>query len=229
MQKRVLLTLFALLSAFVIPLAASPALQVEARGGAGITLGTSSNSNATGSAALAAGGGLVLDFYAVNLGPVALGISAGAEYAALNFHGVTTNYMGVSGVTSTSDSLYNYLMIPVALVGHIEVSPNVGLTLRAGGFAGYFLGGSSTFSYSPYNPPGFPTSATLDSSNTSQWEYGLHFSGGPDIKLGSRLTFSPSLEFNAGLSNAEVVTSANPYTVTFWSLVANVGIKYAIF
>jgi hypothetical protein len=227
MQKRVLLTLFALLSAFAIPLAASPALQVEARGGAGITLGTSSNSNATGSAALAAGGGLVLDFYAVNLGPVALGISAGAEYAALNFHGVTSNFMS-SPVTQTSDSLYNYLMIPVALVGHIEVSPNVGLTLRAGGFAGYFLGGSSTLSYSPYNP-GFPTSATLDSSNTSQWEYGLHFSGGPDIKLGSRLTFSPSLEFNAGLSNAEVITVYNPYTVTFWSLVANVGIKYAIF
>jgi hypothetical protein len=70
---------------------------------------------------------------------------------------------------------------------------------------------------------------TLDDSNTAQWEYGLHFSGGPDIKVGSRLTFSPSLEFNMGLSNAEVSTNVNPYKETFWSLIVNVGIKYAIF
>ncbi len=234
MQKRVILALFVLLSAIAIPLAASPGLQIEARAGAGLTMGTSSNSNSTGSADLASGGGLVLDFYVVDAGPVALGISAGAEYSALNFHGVTTYaavpMFGLPATTQTSDSLYNYLLIPVSLVGHMQVSPNLGLTLRAGGFAAYFLGGNSTLSYTTQVPTVYVNgNNALTSSNTSQWEYGLHFSGGPDIGIGQRLTFSPSLEFNMGLTNAEVTTTDNPYKVTFWSLVVNVGIKYAIF
>jgi hypothetical protein len=229
MRNGFLFVLFVLLSVFVVPIAAETGLQIEARAGAGITLGTSDNPNSTGSPELAGGGGINLDFYAFSFGPLSLGLSAGAEYAALNFHGVTTNYM-YPGVTQTSDSLYNYLLIPVAVVGHLQLPVGVGLTLRAGGFAGYFLGGQSNESYVPQVSPYLTNGTnTLNSSNTEQWEYGIHFSGGPDIKFGPRLTFSPSLEFNMGLSNTTVVTQANPSKNTFWSLVCNVGIKYALF
>jgi hypothetical protein len=239
MRKGILAVLFASLSVFVIPLAAAPGLSIEARGGAGITLGTSSDPNSTGSADLAAGGGLVLDYYAFSFGSFSLGLSVGAEYAMLNFHGVTSNYLaslvvppGVTippGITQTSDTTYNYILIPVAIVGHFQLPAGTGLTLRAGGFAGYFLGGQSKESYNSLGQLyGFTNgTSTLDTGNTAQWEYGLHLSGGPDFKLGSRFTFSPSLEFNMGLSNAIVpVPLYNPWNVTFWSLVCNVGFKY---
>jgi hypothetical protein len=234
MRKNILAVLLVSLSVFVVPLAASPGLTIEARGGAGITMGTSDNPNATGSPELATGGGLVLDCYAFSFGPVSLGLSAGAEYALLNFHGVTTNYLSsliVPGITQTSDSTYNYLIIPVSLVGHMQASPNVGVTLRAGGFAGYFLGGQAKLSYNTLgNTMGLENGTnTLNTSNTEQWEYGLHFSGGPDIKLGPQLTFSPSLEFNMGLTDSSVVTMYNPSKSTFWSLTGNIGIKYALF
>jgi hypothetical protein len=232
MRNGILAVLFASLLIFVIPLAAAPGLSIEARGGAGITLGTSSDPNSTGSAALAAGGGLVLDCYALSFGSFSLGLSAGAEYAMLDFHGVSSNYLASSfgpGITLTSDSAYNYILIPVAIVGHFELPAGTGLTLRAGGFAGYFLGGQSKDSYAPQFPPYLTNGTnTLDTSNTAQWEYGLHFSGGPDFKLGSRFTFSPSLEFNMGLTNTSVVTLVNPWDVTFWSLVCNIGFKYEL-
>ena len=107
------------------------------------------------------------------------------------------------------------------------------LTLRAGMFIGHFLGGSASLSYNNGNPFSFPTSSTLDSSNTVVGEYGLHFTGGLDIALGSGLALTPGIQFDMGLTNTEGANPsgaavAYPYKDTFWSITATIGIKYTV-
>ena len=221
MQSKVVASLFFVASILVLPIAAGAlGLDVQARGGAGIAGGTTSNTAITGALRLAASGGAVLDFYAFQAGPVAVGLSAGAEYALLNEHSTITQ----SGVTTTVDDQYNYLYFPVALVGNYAVNKGISVTLRAGGFIGDFLSGNQTTSFSPQV---FPTStSTVTTSDIKQIEYGIHVSGGPNFALGPRLTLSPSVELNWGLSN---INPSGSETDTLWSLVGNVGLEYKLF
>jgi hypothetical protein len=70
---------------------------------------------------------------------------------------------------------------------------------------------------------------TLDTSNTNQWEYGLHFTAGTDIALGGSLIIAPALQFDMGLTDTTVnSTAAGNFKDTFWSLTLVVGIKYRV-
>jgi len=219
--------------AVALPLAVSAVgLGVEAKAGGGLALGTTSNPNQTGDVRWGGMGGIDFDVYLLSIGGFDVGASAGAEYSYLTFHGVLSNISaGPLGTTTlTSDSTYRYVNFPVALVGRMPLSSSMNLSLRAGGFIGYFLGGSSDNSYNPQIPLAGLTNGTvtLDSSTTVQWEYGLHFTGGVDIGLGSGLFFSPSIVFDLGLTNT-TNTSGYQYSDTFWSLTAMLGIKYNFF
>jgi len=240
MRKSTLAVLLAVAAILSAPVTASAlGLDIEAYGAGGIGMGSSSNSANTGSPRLAINAGAMIDFYAVSVGPVELGLSAGAEYGYWNFHGETDPYFAPAPVPGTvsgkqvTDSTYSYLNIPVALVAHMKL-PGFGLTLRAGGFGGYFLSGSSDYTISgfpaPYTSVNTSGTTTLDSSTTEQWNWGLHFSAGPDFSLGPGLTLSPSLEYNLGLTDTSVNSSANGTSKdTLSSLTANVGIRFSLF
>ena len=65
-------------------------------------------------------------------------------------------------------------------------------------------------------------------------EYGLHFTGGLDIALGSGLALTPGVQFDMGLTNTNATNpqtgvSPYPYSDTFWSITATIGIKYTVF
>ena len=62
-------------------------------------------------------GGIGVDLYLLSTGGFDLGISAGVEYTYLTFHSLWKN---VGGLTDqTSDATYNYVYVPIALVGRI--------------------------------------------------------------------------------------------------------------
>jgi hypothetical protein len=224
-------------------------LDVEAKAAGGLALGSTTNPDESGSPRAGALGGVGIDMYLLTVGPVDLGLSVGAEYDYLTFHGVLNNYLSGAGfgpgITQTSDSIYNYLDFPVSIVGRFPLSPSVSVTLRAGAFIGHFLGGSSTLSYTNNGAPalvyeGFllspanVTSQTLNSSTTLVGEYGLHFTGGVDIAISKTLLLAPALQFDVGLTNTSAVnpatgTGAYPYSDTFWTLTAAIGIKYKVF
>ncbi len=228
--------------ALALPLASNAiGLDVEAKVAGGLALGSTTNPDEGGSPRAGFLGGVGVDVYLFTVGPVNLGVSVGAEYDYLTFHGVLNNYLSLAlsypGITQTSDSTYNYLQIPISLVGKVPLTQSISLTLRAGAFIGHFLGGTSTFTYNP-NPftgsPAEPTSKTLDSTTTLIPEYGLHFTGGVDIALGSGLALSPGVQFDVGLTNTSATdpktgVGAYPFSDTFWSVTATVGIKYTAF
>jgi opacity protein-like surface antigen len=205
-------------------------LDVEAKAGAGIALGTTNNPNATGSARVAGGGGVGADLYLLNLGPVDLGISVGAEYSYLSFHSVWTGFLtSPFNVDQAADSNYSYLNFPIALLGRIPLTQSISVVVRAGGFLGYFLSGTSTDTYTP--DIGQNGAQTLNSNNTYQWEYGLHFTAGTDIALTDSLAIAPALQFDMGLTDTTKPIPApngTDYKDTFWSLTLMVGIKYKV-
>ncbi len=225
------------LAAFVVlalPLAAGAVgLTVEANAGGGLGLGSTTNPAETGSARLAFQGGIEGDLFLLSAGPVDLGISTGLEYDNLTLHGAVTL---APGVVSDSDNNYVYLIVPLALTSRIPLSSSVNLSLRAGGFYGFFMGGQST---NITNQP--VTSETFDSSNTPGALLGLHFSGGADIGLGGGLFVSPSVIFNMGLTNttgSPIAFNQNNYTFpidgktytdSLWSLSLVIGVKYNVF
>jgi hypothetical protein len=202
-------------------------LDLELKGGGGLAMGTTDDPNKSGQVRWALDAGLNLDLFLLRLGPVSLGVSSGAEYANLNYHSVDK---GIPGTIQTSDSAYNYLIIPFTLAGKFKVGASHSLTARAGGFAGYFLFGTSDLTYNPEIPPFFVNGeATLDSSNTVQWMYGLSFYAGLDLWGKGRLSFTPSLEFNMGLTDTSInAKQPTPSKDTFWALTANVGIRYRL-
>jgi hypothetical protein len=224
--------------ALALPLATNAlGLDVEAKGAGGVALGSTTNPDESGSPRAGFLGGVGVDVYLFDVGPVNLGVAVGAEYASLTFHGVLNNFGSFfvgPGITQTSDSTYNYLQFPISLVGKIPLTQSIALTLRAGAFIGHFLGGSATLSYNSNPGNVFPTSQTLDSSTTIVGEYGLHFTGGLDIGLGGGLALSPGVQFDMGLTNTGVnnptgAPGAYPYSDTFWSVTATLGIKYTVF
>jgi hypothetical protein len=205
-------------------------LDVEAKGGAGIALGTTNNPNATGAARVAAGGGVGVDIYLIRLGSIDLGIAVGVQYSYLSFHSVWTGFF--TGIDQTADSNYSYLNIPIAFVGRVPLTQSIQLVVSAGAFFGDFVSGTSNDTYNPDIGQNGPQ--TLDSSNTYQWEYGLHFTAGTDIALGGGLVFAPALQFDMGLTDTSKPIPPLPagngtdFKDTFWSLTLTLGIKYNV-
>jgi hypothetical protein len=213
-------------------------LDVELKAGGGLAMGTTDDSNKSGSVRYALDAGLALDLFLLQPRSMAFGISAGAGYANLHFHGVWENYPDPTfsiSTTQTSDSTYNYLLFPFGLVGKFGLGAR-SLTVRAGGFVGYFLGGKTDLSYeTPIDPFWHNGTADLDSSNTELWMYGLSFYAGLDLFTWGKLSVTPSLQFDMGLSDTTADQEIAPGVIyppaskdTSWSLTANVGIRYSL-
>jgi hypothetical protein len=227
MRKRFLAVAILSLLLIGLPMSVSAlGLDVEAKGGAGVALGTTDNPDITGAARLAAGGGVGVDLYLLSPGGVDLGISAGVEYSYLTFHSTWANFVPVPLSDQTTDEKYNYVNVPIALVASVPLAPALKLVARAGGFIGFFLSGTADNTYSsPFIPS---NTATLDSSNTIQMEYGIHATAGVDIDLGG-LAISPAVQFDMGLTDTSVNGGpAGNFKDTFWSLTAVIGIKFKV-
>jgi len=205
-----------------LPMAvAALGLDVEGKGGAGIGLGSTNNSSETGSPWLAGGGGIGVDVFVFNVGPIDLGLSAGVEYSYLSQHEKISNYAG-PGLDFTGTPQYNFVYIPFALVGSLPLG-QVRLVLHAGGFAGYFLSGKVTDI--SITVLGSQPDSTLNGSTTPQWEFGLHFALGADIPIMKDVSVSPAIQFDWGLSNIDTAVGATEYD-TVGSLAVMVSIKY---
>ena len=233
-NKLFVLGLLALLT-IMLPITASAlGLDVEAKGGAGLALGTTNNSSITGTAVrLAADGGVGIDLYLLTVGSAELGLSIGAEYSYLTFHSTWANKIpvGAPGGASdlTTDSTYNYLNIPISLVGSVPINPSLKLVVRAGGFIGYFLSGTANNTFSNPNYQSQNGSVALDSNSTNQWEYGLHFTAGADFGVGGGFSVEPALQFDMGLTDTTPNNAQNgSFNDTFWSLILTVAIKYSV-
>jgi hypothetical protein len=218
------------LLALLLPMTAvALGLDVEAKAGAGIALGATDNPSATGAVRLAADAGVGVDLFLLSAGSIDLGIAVGAEYSYLTFHSVWTNVPSPPfppGVNQTTDATYNYVNLPISLVCRVPVNESIQAVIHAGGFIGYFLGGTANLTYSSIVPN---STATLDSSNTVLWEYGLHFTAGADIALGGGLALAPAVQFDMGLTDTSVNSAAaGNFKDTFWSLTAMLGIKYKV-
>jgi hypothetical protein len=175
---------------------------------------------------MAAGGGVGVDLYLMTVGSIDIGISTGVEYSYLTFHSAWNNFQ-FPGEVQTTDATYNYINVPIALVGRIPIGSALNMVVKAGGFIGFFLNGSTNNTYS--QPPIPNNTTTLDSSNTIQMEYGLHFIAGTDIGLGGALAVCPALQFDMGLTDTSVNGgAAGSFKDTFWSLTLVVGIKYTV-
>jgi hypothetical protein len=232
-MRKILVVLILLgIVAVALPMTATAlGLDVEAKAGAGIGLGSTDNKDITGAARLSAGGGIGLDFYLVSLGPVDLGLSAGAEYSHSTFH-YTWSDFAIPGTDQTADATYGYLNIPISLVCKLPVTESIQVILRAGGFIGFFEAGYADLTYNPENI-GFGLvngRETLNKDNTIMMAYGLHFTAGADIALGSGFVLAPSLQFDMGLT--DITKNVQPLPGTFndtlWALTAMVGIKYKV-
>jgi len=224
--------------ALALPLAASAiGLDVEAHAGGGLGIGLTNNSAETGSPRLALQGGIVADLFLFNIGPVNLGLSTGLEYDNMNNHGSTEGVPSgpppAPTMTVDSDNNYVYLLIPFAITSRTPLSQGMDLSVRLGGFYGFFLGGKVTNTKSDL--AGSLPNVTLDSSNTPGSLIGLHFSGGVDFALGGGLFLSPSLLVDMGLTNING-TSTSSYTFyngktyldSLGSITLMVGIKYNV-
>ncbi len=210
-------------------------LDVELKAGGGMAMGTTDDPDKSGALRYALDAGLSLDLFVLETGSMAFGLSAGAGYANLNYHGVWENYPTPPGpppatTTQTSDSQYNYLLLPFALVGKFAIGERYSLTARAGGFAGYFFSGTTDLTYATEAPPWWTSGeVALDDTNTELWMYGLSFYAGLDLFTRGRLSITPSLQFDLGLTDTSVDLPYPPASNdTFWALTVNVGIRYSL-
>ncbi len=216
-------------------------LDVELKGGAGLAMGTTDDPDKSGAVRYALDAGLSLDLFLLQTGSMAFGISAGAGYTNLNFHGVWNNYPAQpfappATTTQTSDSIYNYLLFPFGLAAKFGLGAR-SLTVRAGGFVGYFLNGTTNLTYATENAGNAWISGKypLNDTNTELWMYGLSFYAGLDLFRWGKLSVTPSLQFDMGLSDTTVNQEIAPGVIyppaskdTSWALTANVGIRYSL-
>jgi hypothetical protein len=234
-----LVTAMLLLSAFGL---SALGLDVELKGGGGMAMGTTDDPDKTGKLRYALGAGLGLDLFLFEPGSMAFGVTAGAGYANLNYHGIWENYPSMpfspppEVTTQTSDNSYNYLFFPFGLVGKFGIGAR-SLAVRGGGFIGYFLKGTTDLKYATQDAGNTWVNGEydLDDSNTESLMYGLSFYAGLDVFSRGKLSITPSLEFNLGLSDTTVDQEIAPGVIyppaskdTFWALTANVGIRYSI-
>ena len=96
-------------------------LDVELKGGGGMAMGTTDDSNKSGELRYALDAGLSLDLYLLELGRLSLGLSGGAGYANLNYHGVDN---GITSPDNDDPDLRFYLQlcpVPGCVVGKLGV------------------------------------------------------------------------------------------------------------
>lgn len=229
MHRRFGVLVLAGLAVMALPMAAAAlGLDVEAKGGAGFALGSTDNKDVAGSPRLAAQGGIGVDLYVLTVGPVDLGLSAGAEYAYLTTHSTWKNFAGYP-VQQTTDGRYNYLIFPVSIGARYALTQSVDMTANVGAFIGYFLNGKFDLGWSPEIPPYFQDSKNnkFDSDKVKQMEYGLHVAAGADIRILPNVSVSPALQLDMGLTDITPNNATNgSFDDTLWSLTAMVGIKY---
>jgi hypothetical protein len=235
MRRFFLTVVLAGLVALALPFAASAlGLDLEANAGAGLGMGYTTNPDETGSPRQVLQGGLEADLFLFKAGPVDLGISTGLEYDNMSNHGTTIepSYPPPNTQTIDSDNTYVYLVVPFALSSRIPLTKSMTLSLRVGGFYGFFMGGQSYNVTS--NLYGSLPSTNL-SSITPAGLLGIHFSGGLDFPLAQKLFLSPSLIFNMGLTNTTGTSMTNytfwngsTYTDSLWSLSLMIGLKYSV-
>ena len=235
MKKQVWVLLLTIVVFLCMPLMVSAlGLDVSLQAGGGAALGTTDDDNKSGKLRWAIDAGLVADVYAVDLGTVSLGLSTGLDYGMLKYYGETDiSGFGIPGADNRiTEPRYNYLFIPAALVGKVELRGGRLLTARIGGFAAYFLGGKTDITYEP-EVPGFGLvngEADLDDTNTEQWMYGLRAYAGMTVYEKDKLSVSPGIQFDLGLTDTSL--SFPPIDTskdTFWALIVNVALKYSIF
>jgi hypothetical protein len=218
-------------------------LDLELTAGGGMAMGTTDDADKSGALRYALVAGVAADLYLLEWPRASFGLSVGAGYANLHYHGVDSAVpnpffpLGPATVTQTSDSTYNYVLIPVTLVGRTQLGGQRALTVRAGGFAGYFLSGTTDLTYSEEldTAHGYPADAysngpqDLNNTNTEQWMYGLSLYAGLDLLSKGRISVVPSLQFDIGLTDTSIDSmQPTPSNDTFWYLTANVGIRYSL-
>jgi hypothetical protein len=234
-MKKQLCVLILVIAVFLgMPLIVSAlGLDVSLQAGGGAALGTTDDENKSGKLRWSIDAGFAVDVYAIDLGALSLGLSTGVDYAMLNYYGETDISGGPIPFADNriSEPRYNYLFIPVALVGNIGLRGDKSLTVRLGGFAAYFLGGKTDLTYEP-EVPGFLENgeADLDDTNTEQWMYGLRAYVGATVFQKDNLSIVPGIQFDLGLTDTSL--SVLPFDTskdTFWALIAIVALKYSFF
>ena len=237
MKKQLCVLILIIMMFFGLPMMVSAlGLDVSVQVGGGAAMGRSDDANKSGKLRWAAGGGVALDIYVLELNKLAVGISSGTDYVMSNYYGETTGIpIGIAPFTTTrtSESRYNYLNIPFTLVGMLELNENLSLMLRAGGFAGYFLGGKVDNTYTTEWAPNF-INGEMDLNDpvitTEQWQYGLRFAVGMDLLKKGKITLFPLIQFDIGLTDTSIdAMQPRPSKDRFWALTVNVGAKYSLF
>jgi hypothetical protein len=208
-------------------------VDVSLQAGGGAAMGSSDSDLKTGKLRWSADAGLAMDVYAFDIGSLALGVSLGADYAMLNYYGIT-NLTTYGAGDRVGEPRYNYLFIPAAVVGNMNLKADKSVTVRIGGFAAYFLGGKTDVTYDTEVPLAGLINGEydLDDSNTEQWMYGIRAYVGVDLFTKGKITISPGIQFDMGLTDATVDIPLFPPDVskdTFWALNAVVCVKYGLF
>ena len=237
MKKHLWVLLFVIVVFLGTPMMVSAlGLDVSLQAGGGAAMGTSDDANKSGKLRWAAGGGVALDVYVLELNKLAVGISSGTDYVMLNYYGETTGidkYISPATTDRKSESRYNYLNIPCVLVGTLDLNKDRTLTLRAGGFAGYFLSGTVDNTYTPQFPPAYQDGEVELNGiveTTEQWQYGLRFAVGMDLLKKGKISIFPLIQFDIGLTDTSVdAAQPRPSKDTFWALTTSVGVKYSLF
>ncbi len=203
-------------------------LDVGLKGYGGLAGGTTDSSDKTGEIGYAAGGGLILNFYAVDLGKVLLGASSGLEYLYMAYDSETTFTPPPFDTVLTAGVSYSYLKIPLTLRGAFRVSDTFIITADAGTFFGFFIGGKSDNTYDPEVIPN--GEVDLDKDTTYTLDIGLRFAAGVEIGITENMKLSPGVLFDYGLRDTSKDDELSPSSKdTFWELNAFIGLVYRLF
>lgn len=208
-------------------------LDVGLKGFGGLAGGTTDSSAKTGKIGYAAGGGLILNFYAVDLGKVLLGASSGLEYLYIAYESETDLTLPFPPFEAdlTAGVNYSYLKIPLTLRGAFRVSDTFIITADAGTFFGFFIGGKSDNTYDPEMAPFLENGEVdLDKDTTEALDIGLRFAAGVEIGITENMKLSPGVQFDFGLRDTSKDDPISPSSKdTFWEINAVIGLVYRLF
>ena len=204
-------------------------VDVSVQAGGGAAMGTTDDALKSGKLRWSAVAGVAIDVYALDLRALSLGLSLGADYALLNYYGIADMSSFFVG-NRVSEARYNYLFIPVAFVCNLPLKTDTSLTVRFGGFAAYFITGTTDLTYDTPLGPFVNGKVDLDDSNTEQWMYGLRAYIGANLFTKGKLSISPGIQFDIGLTDTSIDSMQPlPSKDTFWALNALVSVKYSLF
>jgi hypothetical protein len=212
-----------LLGALVVALPLSSwafGVDLTVHAGGGAAMGSTDDDNKTGFIGFATGGGAGIDLALLKLDSLTLGLATGVEYLYLRYK----SEVELGGPVLTSVSDYSYLTVPLVLQGALPLSDKLTLRLSAGGFAGYFLGGTADNTYDP--DIGMDGEVELDDTYIEAWQYGLRFGLAAEIKGRGKINLEPGLLFDLGLTDTTKLEASDD---TFWALTAYIGCRYSLF